>query len=362
MIEDPRHQSVSALLRVLALLAACASAAQSVGALLVAPQQKPPATSKFARFAAPETVPAVTDPKFVTREQAEAFLQPDEPVLGLALGSEARAYSLWQLERRLVVNDRIAGRAVAITWCPFSHTAVVYARSAGDRELILESDGRLLHDALVLRDRETGALWTQADGACIEGGAAAVAGTLAALPALQTTWKVWKQEQPATLVLDKGATAITSSGYTDYYADPRRVGLGSAELKEPRMGGKALVVGIVAGSDRVAIPLDRLKRDLIVSTVADRQALAALYDPATGTMRVVRREARGHIVTLRRGFGDIFGKPTPPYLVDEETASRWDFAGRATSGRMQGHRLPLFPHRLQFWYAWQAYFPKSRVE
>ncbi len=70
--------------------------------------------------------------------------------------------------------------------------------------------------------------------------------------------------------------------------------------------------------------------------------MAALYDPATDTVRVVRREASGRIVTLRRGYGDLFGKPTPPYLLDEETASRWDFTGRAVSGHMQGHRLPLF--------------------
>jgi len=50
--------------------------------------------------------------------------------------------------------------------------------------------------------------------------------------------------------------------------------------------------------------------------------VAALYDPATDTVRVVRREASGRTVTLRRGSGDLFGKPTPPYLLDEETASR----------------------------------------
>lgn len=316
---------------------------------------------RFFSFAPPESVPSINEPVFVNREKAEAVLQPDEPVLGLVLGGEARAYSHWQLEGHLVVNDRIAGRAVAVTWCPFSNTAVVYLRRVGDRELTLESDGRLLHDALVLRDRETGTVWTQADGRPVQGPLAG-AGSLTPLAALQATWKVWKQEQPGTLVLDKGSQPIRSSRYTEYHADPHKFGLGNTELREPRMGGKSLVVGIISGRDRVAIPVEKLKRDLLVSTVVDLQAVAAFYDPATETVRVVRREARGRTVTLRRGYGDLFGKPTPPYLVDEETASRWDFTGRAVSGHMQGHRLPLFPHRVQFWYAWQAYFPRSRVE
>ncbi len=326
---------------------------------LEGPQQKLP----FFSFARPESVPAITEPGFVPAAKAENFLKPEEPVLGVVLGGEARAYSLWQLERHLVVNDRFGSRAVAVTWCPFSQTAVVYARRVGERDLTLESDGRLLHDALLLRDRETGTVWAQATGQALEGPLLG-SSPLQPLPALQTTWKVWKQEQPETLALEKAGAdrQLLSSSYAAYYADPARFGLGHTELKEPRMGGKALVVGITSGSDRLAIPLERLKRDWVVNAVVDRQAVAALYDSATETVRVVRREARGRTISLHRGHGDLFGRPTPPHLVDQETASSWDFTGRAVSGRFQGHQLPLFPYRQQFWYAWQAYFPCSRVE
>jgi hypothetical protein len=315
-------------------------------------------------FAPADKVPAITEPAFVDAKKADAFLSADEPVLGLLYSGEARAYSVWQLERRLVVNDRFGSRSVAITWCPFSHAAVVYVRTAGDRRLTLESDGRLLRDQLVLRDRETGTIWSQAEGIPVEGPLAGTGTRLSELPVLQTTWKTWKKEQPGTLVLEKtGAdSAIRSSMYADYDADPQRLGLGHTELREPRMSGKALVVGIVSGGDRLAVPFERVKNDLVVDVAADQQALAVVYDPATSTVRVVRREARGQTLSLRRGAGDLFGRPTPPYMIDEQTVSRWDLAGLATGGRMEGHRLPLVPYRLQYWYAWQACFPRSRVE
>ncbi len=129
------------------------------------------------------------------------------------------------------------------------------------------------------------------------------------------------------------------------------------------MGGKELIVGIVSGNERVAIPLSRLQQEQVVNISMDQQALAALFDPVTGTARVVRAEARGDKVTLRRGpVQDLFGRPTPPYLLDEETTSRWDLTGKSISGHMEGHRLPLVPYRVEYWYAWQAFFPKSRVE
>lgn len=326
----------------------------------IAQRKQAPAPPKFAPFPAAAKADAITEAKFVSAEQANKFLKPDEPVIGIMLGSEARAYSLWQVERHFVVNDRIAGRAVAVTWCPLSHSAAVYAREAGGRELTFQPDGRVLHDTLLLRDAETGSVWAQIDGTAIEGPQAG--SRLPPIAAVQTTWAAWKKEQPATIALEKAGEAITSTQYAEYDADPRKMGLGNVALNVPRMGGKALVVALVSGEDRVAIPLDRLKRDIIISLVADRQAVAAIYDPETNTARVVRREARGRTLSLRRGFGDIFGRPTAPYLVDQESASRWDLSGRAISGHMEGHRLPPFPHRVLYWYAWQAYFPNGRVE
>jgi hypothetical protein len=325
--------------------------------------QKRPAAVEPSFYPLPQAggIKAITAPKFVSAAEAGKMLLPDEPVVGVSLGGNVRAYSLWLLDRHLVVNDSIGGRPVAVTWCPFSHTAVVYGRSVGEKELTLEPDGRLRNDAIVLRDRETGSVWTQQDGRAIEG--PQVGGQLQTLPALLTTWKTWQAEQPNTTALDKGGEQIHASLYAAYAADSSQIGLGHVLLSEPRMAGKALVVGIISGEDRLAVPLSKLKENLVQMAMVDRQAMALLYDPATDTVRVVRAEARGHKVSLRRGpFTDLFGRRTDPYLLDEETVSRWDLTGKAISGAMEGHQLPLVPFRVEYWYAWQAYFPKSRVE
>jgi hypothetical protein len=61
-------------------------------------------------------IPAIDDPDFVDGEDADGQMLPDEPVLGVVMGGEAKAYSLWQLDAHEIVNDRIGGTPIAATW------------------------------------------------------------------------------------------------------------------------------------------------------------------------------------------------------------------------------------------------------
>ncbi|MBD3219658.1 DUF3179 domain-containing protein [bacterium] len=64
----------------------------------------------------PDRIPAIRTPEFVTGEEADRLMAPDEPVLGVVVQGDARAYSLWHLDRHEIVNDTVAGRALAATW------------------------------------------------------------------------------------------------------------------------------------------------------------------------------------------------------------------------------------------------------
>jgi hypothetical protein len=61
-------------------------------------------------------IPAIDEPEFVSGVEADRQMRPKEPVLGVVVDGEARAYSLWQLDAHEIVNDEIAGTAIAATW------------------------------------------------------------------------------------------------------------------------------------------------------------------------------------------------------------------------------------------------------
>ncbi len=63
-----------------------------------------------------DAIPAIDHPQYVSAEEAAAFLKPDEPVLGVTGGREAKVFSLWQLHVHEIVNDVIGGTPVAVTW------------------------------------------------------------------------------------------------------------------------------------------------------------------------------------------------------------------------------------------------------
>jgi len=63
-----------------------------------------------------DAIPAISEPTFVSGEEADRQMQSAEPVLGLEIAGDTRAYSLWQLDAHEIVNDTVGGREIAATW------------------------------------------------------------------------------------------------------------------------------------------------------------------------------------------------------------------------------------------------------
>lgn len=65
----------------------------------------------------PDSLPAIDDPEFVTADEADAFMDPDETVLGV-VGADGttKCYSAWQLDGHEIVNDVLDGRPITATW------------------------------------------------------------------------------------------------------------------------------------------------------------------------------------------------------------------------------------------------------
>jgi hypothetical protein len=64
----------------------------------------------------PGAIPAILEPEFVSGKEAFDQMLPYEPVIGIIIDGETRAYSMWHLDAHEIVNDRISGTAIAVTW------------------------------------------------------------------------------------------------------------------------------------------------------------------------------------------------------------------------------------------------------
>ncbi|MFT7700283.1 MAG: hypothetical protein ACI8S7_002125 [Candidatus Krumholzibacteriia bacterium] len=65
---------------------------------------------------APNDIPAIMDPEFVTGKEAADQMSAEEWVMGMADDNDAVCWSTWQLDHHEIVNDEFAGAAIAATW------------------------------------------------------------------------------------------------------------------------------------------------------------------------------------------------------------------------------------------------------
>ena len=229
----------------------------------------------------------------------------------------------------------------------------MYTRTVNGKEIELHVSGKLYKDALVMFDRETGTLWTQVDGSALRGPLAGQ--RLAKVPAMQTTWKVWKKLYPDTLVLAKPA-AIRRSSYSDYFADPDRRGLFGTR-GDPRLPGKTIIIGVRTENEAVAVLLSALEKRLLVEVALAGEPIVVFYSQEDQTVSVFRAKVRGRRLSFRISKQ---GKQT--LSEDLETRSLWSpLDGRALAGPLKDTRLEPVAYLRSYWFAWSAYQPKTRI-
>ncbi|WP_375227435.1 DUF3179 domain-containing protein [Roseobacter sp. S98] len=167
-------------------------------------------------------IPALDNPDF--RPVAEVADIPDrEPVITVLLdGQAARAYPLRYLTWHEIVNDRIGGVPVAVTFCPLCNSGLTFDRRVGEDLLSFGVSGKLRASDMVMYDRETESWWQQATGQGIVG---LMAGQeLRQLPTWMEDFGSFRAAHPSGLVM-------AEPGFNrDYGRNPYR---GYDSLKQP---------------------------------------------------------------------------------------------------------------------------------
>jgi len=157
-------------------------------------------------------IPSIDDPSFVGSDDAD-FLDPDDPVFGVALNGDIKAYPQKILVQHEIVNDRLGDLAVAVTYCPLTGTVQGFERG----ETTFGVSGRLINNNLVMYDRATEAWWPQILATSIPGPWNSAPGikTLREFRLVWTTWEQWRERYPDTQVLS------TETGFAKNYGrDP----------------------------------------------------------------------------------------------------------------------------------------------
>ena len=230
----------------------------------------------------------------------------------------------------------------------------MYAREIEGRELTFGVSGKLIMNALVMYDRQTDSLWSQFLGVAVAGDFEGSA--LEPLASSLTTWGEWRDEHPATLVLDQGGRRHDT--YASHYTDGSAGVLGES-LPDDRLGRKEFVAGVQWDGGAKAYPFRQLNETPIVNDTFRGRDLLVVFSSDNATVAIYDRTAGGRALTFEAASGAAAEGVAIP-LRDVETGSVWSGrSGAAVSGPLAGERLELLPSLQVFWFAWSDFFPQT---
>lgn len=240
-------------------------------------------------------IPAIDKPKFVSVEEADEWIEDNELVLAIIHKGVKRVYPLQILVWHEIVNDKIAGDPILITYCPLCGSGIAYERSIelnGQRvETEFGTSGKLYNSNLVMYDRTTDSYWTQIDGKAIVG--ELTGQELKEISIDTVAWREWKAEHPDSEVLSQNTGYSRPYGrdpYGNYYEDSNL--FFPVEQEDTRIHPKTVIFGIEVNGTYKAYRED------------DLTAQRFIEDTISGFRIKIERDAAGRVTVTNLKTGE----------------------------------------------------------
>lgn len=294
--------------------------------------------------AAADGIPALTSPKLVAAEEAD-YLIPGEPVFGIAINGDARAYPLRILDWHEMLNDVVGGVPVSLAYCTLCGAGILFdGRVEGlDKPLTFGSSGLLYRSNKLMYDTATDSLWNQFTGRPVSGRLAGSDIVLKMLPVVIAPWRDWLARHPETRVLslDTGHVRDYTPGapYGHYFASPRL--MFPALVPDDGRPLKDRVFGVRTAGSAKAWPLEDFRAMPVINDTIGLTDVVVVGDAVGGTARAYRRDGR----TFAPG-------PAADRLLAGGEA--WEVTEEALVGP-GGDRLPRLAGHVAFRFAWTAF-------
>ncbi|MFB3043508.1 MAG: DUF3179 domain-containing protein [Nitrososphaerales archaeon] len=297
-----------------------------------------------------DAIPPLFAPEYVRADDAP-WLAPSHLILGYENNRDSRAYPLLILNWHEIVNDKIGGRDVVITYCPLCRSGIVFDSTVDGRVLSFGNTGSLYESAMVMYDKQTESYWWQVGGIAIQG---PLEGTeLTTLPSVISTWREWRETHPDTLVLSRNTGFVRNydvDSFAGYDRKDTPPGWPVSRLDE-RLAPKEFVVGVSINGVAKAYPISILGESAFMDEVGGEHLLV-ITKASEKLGAVFHARIDGAPLTFFMEDGEI---------KDEETGSFWNSAGIAVGGPLEGRRLTQVPNSTEFWFAWALAHPDTEI-
>lgn len=311
-------------------------------------------------------IPPLDNPTMIAPEAA-TYLNPWDPVFGLSINGDSRAYPLRIIDWHEMANDVVGGVPVSIAYCTLCGAAIAYDGRASDgNEYTFSSSGFLFRSNKLMYDRQTQTLWNQLTGEPVLGELVETDIELTILPIVLTTWAAWQEQHPDTVVVDQDTGVFRDytlgAAYGDYFAAD--ITMFPVWQRSDARDTKEFVFALNLNNTPKAYPVERLTEEQVVNDTLGGQSIVLVA--TRGIVESEGQSLRAGPVTYQSGAevrayerSDQTFSPGPDAntLLDAD-GQAWEVTEDALLGP-NGETLSRLGGHLAYWFGWFAFYPDT---
>jgi hypothetical protein len=299
----------------------------------------------------------LNDPEWRATAQA-GHMTPDDPVLGFSFHGKSWALPWWIMKNHHLANLTLDGRPVLIAFCEACSSGIALDPVVDGRRLTFHLAG-MYNGSILLADDKTKSYWTPFTGEALEGPLKGA--KLKQMELVQCRWSEWNQLHPQGLVaygpeqLRKGHGAHFTPGSPD----PGFLRLLVKPL-DKRLPFNDPILGVSIGGQARAYPIAAL------NTGPGGDKTNVVLNDTVGKDDIVILHRRGSWLTT--AFNRRLRDKTLQFLVDNDDRftdstyhSHWNYEGEAIDGPVAGRKLASVASRVEEWYIWAAFSPRTSI-
>jgi len=324
--------------------------------------------SEFRILLRRDAIRPVDTPRFVAVRKAADLYYENEPVGVITVGKKTRAYPLSVLMFHEIVNDRIGGTPLSVTYCPLCNSVRVFDRTVeidGMKKVLdFGTTGMLRKSNLVMWDRQTETWWQQFTGIGVVGKYAGL--ELNLLPSMILSFGDYRKCFPGGEVLtmagEKGGPPYGMNPYVKYDSIGRQPRLFFGKMDE-RLPALERVVHIEANDMDKIYPYPLLVQEKVVNDDPGGVQVVIFYRKGMQSVLDEKDIRKGRDIGNAVVFLPVVEGKTLTFVydngkfTDKETGSQWCISGKCISGKMKGKKLQVYPYAIDFAFAVFAFYP-----
>jgi len=307
-------------------------------------------------------IPALKNAGMIPADEA-SYLTAEEPVFGISINGDHRAYPLRILDWHEMANDVVGSVPLSLAYCTLCGSGIAFdGRASNGETYTFGSSGFLFRSNKLMYDHQTRTLWNHITGEPVLGELAGKGIKLNLLPVVVTSWESWLEQHPDTRVLDVKTgyerPYVPGAAYGSYFAsnDTMFPVWQRSKLLETKDRIYALHV------DRIpkAYPLTILIEEIVVNDVIGETAVVLIASRGDITVDAAGSptyNAGGEVRAYDR-MEETFQPGSDASTVLDSAGKLWQVTEEALVGP-NGEHAPRLNGHLAYWFGWYSFFPKT---